>query len=122
MKKNGFTMLDIVIIIVILGASALIVLPSISNALNSYDNKDEVYNEILASYLRTAEIYGEAKKEDVKNGNKTIITIDDLVNEGYIHNYQTDIIDIRDNITKMNNIKIKLNYDEQNDKVYAEVN
>ena len=122
MKKNGFTVLDVVIIIAVLSVSALIVLPRVSNALEQYDNKDEVYNEILASYLKCAELYGNDKKEDIKNGNNTIVSIDDLIKEGYIHNYQEEIIDIRDNTTKMNSIKFKLIYSEENDTVYAEVN
>lgn len=122
MKKNGFTVLDVVIIIAVLSVSALIVLPRVSNALEQYDNKDEVYNEILASYLKCAEIYGNDKKEDIKNGNNTIVSIDDLIKEGYVHNYQEEIIDIRDNTTKMNSIKFKLIYNEENDTVYAEVN
>ena len=47
MKKNGFTFYDILIIIALLGVTALIFIPKISNALEVNDNKDEVYNEIL---------------------------------------------------------------------------
>ena len=122
MKKNGYTIYDILIIIAILGVSALIVIPSVSNALNSADNKDEVYSEIMENYLTIAEIYGNDKKEDIKEGNHTIISINDLIENGYLKSYSEDIIDIRDNITKMNNIKIKLTYDENEDKIHAEVN
>ena len=51
-----------------------------------------------------------------------IISVDDLIKAGYINTYQGDIIDIRDNTTKMNNIKFSLIYNEENDSVYAQVN
>ena len=120
MKKNGYTIYDIIIIIVILTVSALIVIPRVSNALNEADNKEEVYQDILRSYLNIAQIYGNNNKEEVKNGNKTIVSIDDLIKNEYIHTNNEDIIDIRDNITKMNNIKFKLTYNETEDRVYAE--
>ena len=122
MKKNGYTVYDILIIIAILGISALIIIPKVSNALTLADNKEEVYNDILNSYLSIAEIYGNDNKEDIKSGNHTIVSIDDLIKNGYLNTYRDDIIDIRDNITKMNNIKFKLVYNEEEDKVYAEVN
>lgn len=121
MKKNGFTFYDILIIVALLGVTALIFIPKISNALEVNDNKDEVYNEILKNYLSIAEVYGNDKKEEIKNEGK-IVSIDDLIKEGYLHTYQDNIIDIRDNVTKMNNVKFNLIYDEENDRVYAQVN
>ena len=120
--KNGFTFYDILIVVAVLAVSALIVIPKVSNALDTNDNKDEVYNEILNNYLLIAEKYGNDKKDEVKDNSGMIISIDDLIKEGYLHTYQEDIIDIRDNTTKMNNIKFSLIYDEENDNVYAQVN
>ena len=122
MKRNGFTIYDILIIIALLGVSALIIIPKFSNAIDANDNKDEVYNEILTNYLAIAEKYGNDKKEEVKGNDGMIVSIDDLIKEGYLHTYQDSIIDIRDNSTKMNNVKFSLIYDETNDNVYAEVN
>ncbi|MBR1416367.1 MAG: hypothetical protein IJ572_00925 [Bacilli bacterium] len=121
MKRNGYTVYDILIIIVILGISALIVIPRVSNALKEYDNKDEVYNEIMADYLKLAEMYGNDNKEKIKEESNTVVSIDDLIKEGYIVSSTEEIIDIRDNYTKMNNIKIKLIYNEDEDKVIAEL-
>ena len=121
MKKNGYTLYDILIVILILGVSAMIVLPSVSNALKDNDNKDEVYNNILANYLQSAEKYGNDKKEEIKNGENTVVSVDDLIKENYIVSSSEEIIDIRDGITKMNNIKFKLIYNEESDSVYAEV-
>ena len=121
-RSNGFTIYDILIIVVILGVSALIIIPKVSNALETNDNKDEVYNEILSNYLSIAEKYGNDKKDEVKENGGKIISIDDLIKEGYLHTYQDNIIDIRDNNTKMNNIKFSLIYNEESDSVYAQVN
>ena len=122
MEKNGFTIYDILIVVAILAVSALIVIPKVSHALEVNDNKDEVYKEILENYLEIAEKYGNDKKETVKESDGMIISIDDLIKEGYLHTYQDEIIDIRDNTTKMNNIKFSLIYNEGEDSVYAQVN
>lgn len=122
MKKNGFTFYDILIVIAILSITALIFLPKISNALETNDNKDEVYSEIMQNYLLIAEKYGNDKKDKVKEDTGMLVSIDDLIREGYLHPYQENIIDIRDNTTKMNNIKFSLIYNEETDSVYAEVN
>ena len=121
-KRNGFTIYDILIVIAVLGVSALIVIPKVSYALDESDNKDEVYKEILGNYLSIAEIYGNDKKESIKENDGMIISLDDLIKEGYLHTYQDEIIDIRDNSTKMNNIKFSLIYNEESDSVYAQVN
>ena len=122
MKKNGFTIYDILIIIAILGVSALIIIPRVSNALETSDNKEEAYKEILGNYLSIAEIYGNDNKEKVKENEGMIVSVDDLIKEGYLHTSLDEIIDIRDNSTKMNNIKFSLIYSEESDSVYAQVN
>ena len=123
MKKNGFTITYILILIIILGVSALLILPKVSNALKLNDNKEELYNGILNIYKQQAEKYGNDKKEEVKaSPDSYVVSIDDLIKEDYIGATAQNgsIIDIRDNVTKMNNIKFKLNYNEDTDTVTAE--
>ena len=122
MKKNGFTALDIIIVIGVLSLSALIVLPSVSNALKEQDNKEEVYQNIMNSYLSCAEKYASDNKEELKKNNNTLVSINELVEKKYILAVYggNDIIDIRDNTTKLNNVKIKLVYDEESDSFRAE--
>ena len=122
MKKNGFTIYDILIIIAVLGVSALIIIPRVSNSLETSDNKEEVYKEVLGNYLSIAELYGNDNKDKVKENEGMIISVDDLIKEGYIHSSLDNIIDVRDNSTKMNNIKFSLIYNEEEDVVYAQVN
>ena len=121
-KKNGFTIYDILIVVALLAISAIIVIPKVSNALDVSDNKEEVYKEMLSNYLSIAEMYGNDKKDSVKENDGMIISLDDLIKEGYLKTSQEEIIDVRDNSTKMNNIKFSLIYNEEEDKVYAQVN
>ena len=122
MEKNGFTIVDILIIIAVLGVSALIIIPRVSNALIESDNKEEAYKEILGNYLAIAEIYGNDKKDAVKESDGMIVSVDDLIKAGYLHTSLDEIVDIRDNTTRMNNIKFSLIYNEESDSVYAQVN
>ena len=122
MKKNGFTAIDMLIVIGVLTLSALIILPKVSNALNEQDNSEEVYQEIMNNYLSFATKYANDNKAEIKEHNNTLISIGELVEKGYIKSiYENkDIIDIRDNTTKLNNVKIKLIYDEESDSYRAE--
>ena len=125
MKKNGYTFKDILIIVAILAVSAVIILPKVSNALREGDTKDEIYNEMLSTYLERAEKYGNDHTDEIKeNTDGTVVTIDDLIKENYIGAASSngEIIDIRDNVTKMNNIKIQLIYNEEEDYVHAKIN
>ncbi len=125
MKKNGYTVVDVLIIIVVLTVSALIIIPKVSNSLKENETKDQIYNDLLELYLTKAEKYGNDHKDEIKeNTDGTVVTIDDLIKAKYIGAASTngEIIDVRDNYTKMNNIKIQLIYDETNDKVYARLN
>lgn len=124
MKKNGYTVYDMLILVALLALTALIVLPNISNALKVNENRDSYYQEILKLYEEQAEKYGNDKKEEVKEHNDGyVVSIDDLIKADYIGatSENGEIIDIRDNTTKMNNVKFKLTYHEDSDKVSAEV-
>lgn len=119
MKKNGYTGLDILILILILTVSAIIILPRIAYAFT--DEKDELYNDNLALYLKQAEKYGNANKDSIKKSESIVVTIQDLIDAGYIGLKGEQIIDIRDNKTVINDLKIKLIYNQEQDIVYAEM-
>lgn len=123
MKKNGFTVVDMLIVIGVLTLSALIVIPSVSHALKVEDNKEEVYQEMMSSYLKSAEKYANDNKEELKANNNNLVSINELVEKKYIISMfgSNDIIDIRDNTTKLNNIKFKLIYNEESDSFTAEL-
>lgn len=117
-KKNGYTAVDILLIIVTLGLVTLFTVPKLSHAFEN--NKDTLYNESLELYLNQATRYGNTIKDEVKENNSYIVSIKDLVDKGYIGSTNGDVTDIRDG-SSMLNIKIHLIYDEEKDEVYAEV-
>src|SRR5574344_2560373 len=120
MKKNGYTILDIMIVIAVLAVSGLVLLAKMSMAFKS--DKNELYNGTMSLYLNQATLYGNNNKEAIKKSESKVITIDDLIKDGYIGAYaDSKLIDVRDNKTVMNDIKIKLIYDANSDSVYAEV-
>ena len=106
MKKNGYTVVELLVLIGIIALSAVLILPKLSLAFQ--DKREDIYKMDLRTYLKDAEIYGETKKEEIKSQDEYIVTIND------------DVKDPR-NQSSMLGVKIKLSYDETLDKVYAEI-
>ena len=120
MKKNGYTVVDMLIVVAILAVSAIVILPKMSMAFKS--DKNEIYTETMNLYLNQATLYGNKNKDEIKKSQSKVVTINDLIDAGYIGAYANKtLIDVRDNKTVMNDIKIKLIYDNEKDSVYAEV-
>lgn len=118
-KKNGYTIVELVVLIGIMGIATLIILPQLSKAF--YDERDEFYQADIRLYLRQAEKYGEANKEEIKNEEYKVVSIGDLVSAGYIGaNNDGIVVDARD-ASSMNEVKIKLYYEAEEDKIYAEL-
>lgn len=120
MKSKGYTVVDILVIIVVLGALALLTLPNMSLAFK--DNKEELYQNQIRLYLEQAKLYGENNKDKFDDDNTMVVTIDELIEEGYIGAYVSDkIYDVRDNVTELNKMKIRITYNEDDDTVDAKV-
>lgn len=119
MKSKGYTSLDIIIVILILAVSAVIILPRVSMALE--DNKGGLYENQIRLYLNQAVLYGENNKDEFDDDNTMVLTIDDLIDKGYVLSMDDNIYDVRDNTTELNKLKIKLTYSEEQDKVTAEL-
>ena len=117
-KRNGYTFIDMLVVIVALGLVTLFTVPKLSHAFEN--NKDTLYDESLELYLNQATKYGNTIKNEVKENNSYIVTIKDLVDKGYIGSTNGDVTDIRDG-SSMLNMKINLIYDEEKDTVYAQV-
>lgn len=117
-KKNGYTFIDILIIIVGLGLATLFTVPKISHAFES--DKDELYSETLELYLKQATKYGDTIKEEIKNSDSYVVSIKDLVDKGYVGSVNGEVTDIRDG-SSMLNLKIHLIYNDNSDSVYAEL-
>lgn len=121
MRSKGYTSLDIIIVIIVLAISAVITIPKISMAMK--DNREELYQNQIKLYLNQAILYGENNKDEFDEDNTIVLTIDDLIDKEYIitSNEDNKIYDIRDNVTELNKMKIRIKYNEDEDKVSSEL-
>ena len=117
-KINGYTFIDLLIVILSLGLVTLFTVPKLSHAFEN--DKNELYNDSLELYLNQATKYGNTIKSEVKENNSYIVSIKDLVDKGYIGSSDGEVTDIRDG-SSMLNMKIHLIYYEEKDTVYAQV-
>ena len=86
MRKNGFTMVELIAIVVIMACILLIVLPALNNTIkNSEEKKKE---EALNNIYMAAENYLLANYDEYSSldtiGNSVYIYVMDLINEQYI--------------------------------------
>lgn len=86
MKKNGFTMIELIAVVTILAVIILIALPSVAGIKRNAEEKK--YNEFLNNLYIMAENYIVTNEKKFINlntvNNKTFIQIKDLISEGYI--------------------------------------
>ncbi len=118
MKKNGYTAIDLLIVIVVFGAITFFTISKVSYALS--DDKSEVYNLEVKYIEQQARAYGNTKIEEIKQ-KSTTVTVDHLINEHFLDpdDESNNIYDPRDKTETLNNKKVKLTYDEKNNEVKA---
>ena len=63
-KRNGYTFIDMLVVIVALGLVTLFTVPKLSHAFEN--DKDTLYDESLELYLNQATKYGNTIKNEVK--------------------------------------------------------
>ena len=82
--KKGFTLIEMVAIIIILALISLIVYPVISNIIN--DNKDELYERQMGELLRlsNAWVAGNAIDLEPREGFSYNLSFDELGQDGYV--------------------------------------
>lgn len=120
MKNKGYTITDILIVIVLLGVSALIIIPSVSNAFKT--NNNEAHDKQMNMYLEQAKKYGLEHLDKLKeHDNILVLSLDELIDEGYIVALvDKNLYDAKDNTTIINDMKIKITYDSDRDLVFTE--
>ena len=119
-KKNGYTAIDLLVVIVVFGVITFFTISKVSYALS--DDKLELYN-LEVKYIETqAQAYGNTKKEEIK-GKGTTVTINHLINENFLEadDKSGNIYDPRDKTETLNNKKVKLTYDEATDSIKAKL-
>ena len=126
MKKKGFTLTELLAVIVIIGVITLIAIPSsfaISNRI-----KINLYCTKMDTIKKAADLYASDHFDEVRLGIITRVSVKDLVNYGYVKkdNDSRDgilIFDPRDNETALDDMTISLtisnnraktNFDQEN--------
>lgn len=115
-KKNGYTVVDLVVVIAVFGILTFLTISKVSYALS--DDKSEVYNLEVKLIETQAKAYGNTIKEELKNDSKTI-TVNTLIAENYLQadDENGKIKDPRDDAKTLNDKKIKLTYNAELDEV-----
>ncbi len=119
-KKNGYTAIDLLSVIVVFGVIAFFTISKVSYALS--DDKSEVYRLEVQYILNGAIAYGNAKVDEIKE-KSTTVTVNQLISENFIQADDDDnnIYDPRDKTKTLNDQKIKLTFDKEKGKVKAKL-
>lgn len=118
MKKNGYTVMELLIVVVVLGVVTLSVLMSTSHAFK--DSSFELYQEKKALIEHQAVIYGRTL-ESLKEEGNLIITVSDMIEKDYLvaDDNEGNVADPRNSKATLNGLKVKLTYSDG--EVQAEV-
>lgn len=109
MKKNGYTMVELLVVIIAMGVVTLVTLSATSYAFK--DHSGEFYDEKITGILHQAESYGKTLNTLKDDGNM-VITVNDLVKSGYYvgDDEAGNVVDPRNSKANLNGLKIKLTY------------
>ena len=117
-KRNGYTAVDLIIVIAVLGIVTFFTISKVSYALS--DDKSQLYS-LEVEYIETqAKAYANTIIEELKQGPKTI-TVNNLISDNYLQadDESGKIYDPRDEALSLNDKKISLTYNESTNEVTA---
>ena len=80
LNKRGFTLVELLVVIVILGVIMSIAIPSITSSIER--SKDKQKTQIINLIVSAGELYVDKHKNTVQQGKS--ITLDDLIEDGLI--------------------------------------
>ncbi len=110
MKKNGYTALEMLVVIIVLGVFTIGILSATSYAYQ--DRSVGYYEEIEHVIEKQAKLYGTTLNNLKEEGN-LVITLNDLVNAGYYvaDDNEGNVVDPRNSKATLNGLKIKITYE-----------
>ena len=103
-NKKGFTLIEMLAVIVIIGLIILIVLPSVTRVM--FHNDEEQYKNYLTSIESGALTYATKLKDNLGGSNSigcVEITLDQLIREGYVKKFEDNKVTCTANIRLNNN-------------------
>lgn len=111
MNKNGYTVTEMLIVIIVLGVFTLGLIGATSYAFR--DKSNDYFEEKVLLIEKQASLYGGTLNNLKEEGN-LIITVKDLVDNGYFvaDKSNGDVTDPRNSKATLNGLKIKLSYND----------
>ena len=112
MKNKGFTMVELLAVIIVLGMLAAILYPTIRKAINK--NKQSLYNEQLDEIVNAAKLYGSDNLEKLPEtiGEEKSIDVNDLISNDYIEKMKNpktnDYLDIVCSASDLECVSVKV--------------
>lgn len=113
MKKNAFTLIELIAVIVILGFILVIIMPTLTDTLNR--TKDKLNNTQKNQILSAARNWGMENLNDNTNKTDRKITIKDLQNSGFLDD--KDVKNLKSKTNLQDNTTICITY-KDNQYVY----
>lgn len=106
MKKNAFTLVELIGVIVILAAIALIAFPPLLNQIQKSQNEIDEATEQLV--INSAQLYIDKNDEQFpsKNGNVYCVSFEDLINSGYL---RENMVNQQEDVFQTNIVKVSYN-------------
>ena len=115
-KKNGYTIIELTVLLFVMGIVTLVVLTKTSYAFK--DSNDEVRYNQAKLIIKQAEKYGESIKEELKTEVTKTIVVQTLIDQKLlIPNEDGKIISAEDDNKYLNSDKIELKYDTKSNSV-----
>ena len=98
MNKKGFTLIELMGILIVIGIIAVIAVPTINDTIKKSNN--DLYNEQINYIVKHAERWSVSNTDMISEDTTYYLTLDQMIEEGIIED--DDVIDPRDETSKIN--------------------
>lgn len=84
MKQKGFTLVEVLAVIIILGVIGLIVMPAVTGSIN--DSKDDLYDMQVSNIIEAGKTWSADNLNSLPtiSGDSKVVTLQELQENGYI--------------------------------------
>ncbi|MEG1288554.1 MAG: hypothetical protein RSD29_04320 [Bacilli bacterium] len=113
MKKNGYAVIELVIVLAVFSVGYFFVANKVSYLFNVNYNKD-LYEQKISSIEKQATLYGLSNKDLFKTEKDVYVTVDELAVKGFVISNDGVVKDPRSENNKLNDVKVKISKEEDN--------